>query len=355
MKLHELLEFKADEFEGEISDISGTAQGEEKIEKQLAEVVERWSKLEFSIMPYRDFKDKFLITEVDDLIMALEDDAMAVGAMMGNKNVTEIRDEVEDMEQKLKYIDIVVAEWTTFQRSWMYLENIFSADDIREQLKDETRMFMLVDKFWREHMIRCNKDRIVINFVDGGGLRKKFEDNNKRLDEIKQKLEDYLTTKRAAFPRFFFLTNDELIQILSQTRNPQAVQPYLNKCFDAIKRCKFTTEKNSTEITSMISPEGEVVDFTESAFARGPVESWLNGIQQTMFTSLYLISKKALETYPTNGAVRDDWLFETAAQTILVIDQIQWTCGVEEAIYEIMGGKNRGALVDFEKFSNDQL
>ena len=83
-------------------------------------------------MPYRDFKDKFLITEVDDLIMALEDDAMAVGAMMGNKNVTEIRDEVEEMEQKLKYIDIVVAEWTTFQRSWMYLENIFSADDIRE-------------------------------------------------------------------------------------------------------------------------------------------------------------------------------------------------------------------------------
>ena len=49
-------------------------------------------------MPYRDFKDKFLITEVDELIMALEDDAMAVGAMMGNKNVTEIRDEVEEME-----------------------------------------------------------------------------------------------------------------------------------------------------------------------------------------------------------------------------------------------------------------
>lgn len=139
-------------------------------------------------------------------------------------------------------------------------------------------MFMLVDKFWREHMLRTNKDRIVINFVDGGGLRKKFEDNNKRLDEIKQKLEDYLTTKRAAFPRFFFLTNDELIQILSQTRNPQAVQPYLNKCFDAIKRVKFTPEKNSNEIIAMISPEGEVVNFTSSCFTKGPVEHWLNNI-----------------------------------------------------------------------------
>jgi dynein heavy chain, axonemal len=210
--------------------------------------------------------------------MLLEDDAMTVGTMMGSKFVAEIREEVEEMEQKLKYIDIVINEWTTFQRSWMYLENIFSADDIREQLKDETRMFMLVDKFWREHMLRCNKDRIVINFVDGGGLRKRFEDNNNKLDVIKQKLEDYLTTKRAAFPRFFFLTNDELIQILSQTRNPHAVQPFLNKCFDCIKRIRFTEEKNSKEIVSMVGPEGEVVKFTSSAFAHGPVENWLNGI-----------------------------------------------------------------------------
>lgn len=74
-----------------------------------------------------------------------------------------------------------------------------------------------------------------------------------------------------------------------------------------------------------------------------------------MYCSLYLISKGALETYPKDGSKRAGWLFETAAQTILVVDQIQWTAGVEEAIYEIMGGKNRGALSDFEKFSNDQL
>jgi dynein heavy chain len=216
----------------------------------------------------------------------------------------------------------VLVEWLTFQRSWMYLENIFSADDIREQLKDETRLFTQVNKFWVDHMQRVNKDRIVINYYDTGVLLQKFQMNNQRLDEIKQRLEDYLTSKRDKFPRFFFLTNDELIQILSQTRNAQAVQPFLNKCFDSIKRIQFTSAKNSKEILAMSSPEGEKVDFSEPTFAEGPVESWLTGIETSMFRSLYLIAKNAMETYPEDGRQRDGWLFESAAQCILCVDQI---------------------------------
>ena len=195
----------------------------------------------------------------------------------------------------------------------MYLENIFSADDIREQLKDETRLFNQVDKFWKEHMNRVNKEPIVMNYYDGGSLRKKLEDNNKRLDDIKQKLEDYLNTKRSAFPRFFFLTNDELIQILSQTRNAQAVQPFLIKCFDNIKRIKFTEVKDSKEIIGMTAPDTEVVRFTESCFAHGPVEMWMNNIEKDMFVSLFMITVNALTEYPEDGTKRDDWLFEYPA------------------------------------------
>jgi dynein heavy chain len=80
----------------------------------LQGIKDRWAEVDFFVIPYRDFKDKFLISEVDDLIMLLEDDQMTVGTMMGSKFVAEIRDEVEEWEIKLKYIDIVIQEWLTF-------------------------------------------------------------------------------------------------------------------------------------------------------------------------------------------------------------------------------------------------
>lgn len=67
------------------------------------------------------------------------------------------------------------------------------------------------------------------------GLLDTLTEMNTVLEDIQKSLDMYLETKRHIFPRFYFLSNDDLLEMLGQSRNPEAVQPHLKKCFDNIK------------------------------------------------------------------------------------------------------------------------
>lgn len=60
-----------------------------------------------------------------------------------------------------------------------------------------------------------------------------------KLEEIQKALDMYLETKRQMFPRFYFLSNDDVVEILGQSKNPEAMQPHLKKCFDNINSLRI--------------------------------------------------------------------------------------------------------------------
>jgi dynein heavy chain len=205
-----------------------------------------------------------------------------------------------------------------------------------------------VDKFWKDVMMKTHKRPLVQDCCNSEELLKKFQNYNKILEDIQKCLENYLETKRGAFPRFYFLSNDELLEILSQTRNPHAVQGHLRKCFDNINRIQFTDIEESREIVAMQSAEPEtqpeVIPFSGSVMAEGAVEHWLQRIQNMMVQSLYDITKKSYDVYPANGLLRDNWLFTYFAQPVLTTDLIKWTEGCELAIMGIQEGRSTALM-----------
>ena len=193
------------------------------------------------------------------------------------------------------------------------------------------------------------------------GFLEMFKKNNALLEQIQKCLEDYLESKRMVFSRFFFLSNDELLEILSQTRNPLAVQPHMRKCFDAIQSLEFGvvpgSEKSAegikytNDIFAMVSPEKERVAFGGKGLkARGNVEVWLCTVEEAMVKSLHALTKVALADYQDKS--RRDWMKQHASQVVLTVSQIMWCSDVTAAL---TSENPVQALKDFERKCMAQL
>ena len=123
----------------------------------------------------------------------------------------------------------------------------------------------------------------------------------KDLDHIQKSLEDYLQTKRKAFPRFYFLSNDELLKILSNTRQPRLVNDYLSKCFDSIKNVNFISE-SSNEIIELCSQENEIIKLIEF----DGIQHFISKENNPWMTSQHLFENQQRDIFKNNWCLENN-------------------------------------------------
>ncbi|KAG8347796.1 putative Dynein heavy chain N terminal region 2 domain1 [Trypanosoma vivax] len=313
----------------QIESIATVAQKSYELESELMAMETEWKKLLFDMEPYQDTHK---LKANDIMQLTLDEHILKTQSMLGKPIVRQapaLQARVSQWEKLLDKIQCTMDEWFKCQSTWAYLEPIFSSADISRSLPKEKQLFVVVDESWHKIMEQTRITPQILTRCQDEMLLRTLTESNSNLDIILKKLQQFLETKRMAFPRFYFISNEELLQILSDSKDPYLVQPYLSKCFEGIKRIHFA---DAHDILAMESSEGEVVPLIKAinpSDYQNRVELWLQGLETTMKDTILDQLRQATGDYATRKK-RTEFIRAWPGQVVIAICSLYWTMEATE-------------------------
>ena len=241
-----------------VKDIILIAQGEMALEEFLKQVKETWNTYELDLINYQN-KCR-IIRGWDVLFDKLKENINQVAAMKLSPYYKVFEEEALTWEDKLNRINALFDVWIDVQRRWVYLEGIFSGSaDIKTLLPVETSRFMSISSEFLALMKKVSKSPMVIDVLNIQGVQRSLERLADLLGKIQKALGEYLERERSSFPRFYFVGDEDLLEIIGNSKNIARLQKHFKKMFAGITAILLNEE--STVITGVASKEGEEVMF----------------------------------------------------------------------------------------------
>nr|XP_018672447.1 dynein heavy chain 6, axonemal-like [Ciona intestinalis] len=335
LTLGDLLKWRLFQHKDLIMEISTRATNESTLLTMLNKLIQLWHTTDFKLVAHTSGPHNVMIVSTaEEIWNQLEESQMTIATIKGSRYVSPIKGQVEDWERRLMLFSRTLDEWMKCQRNWLYLEPVFTTIDIQRQLPTESQLFAQVDKSWRDIMRRTEDRPNALRSATSSGVLEALQASNSNLEKIQKCLDDYLELKRLAFPRFYFLSNDELLSVLSHGREPSSIQPHLVKCFANIKYLDIrqTGSKGPLTVHAMISAEGETVAMPKNVRARGSVEQWLSSVEGAMIDTVRKHLRMGLLTWSHDPNSLVDWMMKYPGQVVLTVAQIMFNKDVTKAL-----------------------
>ena len=221
--LQDLVNLHLDEFEDDVGEIVNRAQKEEKMEQALEKIEIIWKSLEFQFVQHKQTDIQMIKLSEEDF-ETLEDHQVQVQNMMGSRYLSTFEKQVTSWQKNLSSVADVVQIMAEIQRTWAYLETLFiGSDEVKKELPEDAVRFAKIDVDVKEILADIYSIKNSVKACEKEGLYKQLERMQSDLQMCEKSLANYLEQKRIIFPRFYFVSTSDLLDILSNGNDPVKV------------------------------------------------------------------------------------------------------------------------------------
>lgn len=275
IKVEDLLNLKVDEHRTDINLLVIQAKRCNNLSSNWKDILLNYKQKNVTLGESPDNKECQILIEADNIVSSIEEYLASTNKLISDKFFKflpeklkkEIKNVRKEIENVIEYID----DWKYYQKKYIYLDSIRASFSNNIKIQGELN-FERQTMHYNQH-IAAIKGGTINNSISNIGrymydLKKyklmNFKEFLKNLDEIQNKIEKNLSTYKEATPRFFFISSEDLLYMLSihKSGNIDKIKPYLSKLFDDIIDLKFLKDKddiNNTNksITALISQSKE--------------------------------------------------------------------------------------------------
>ncbi|KAJ5199992.1 Dynein heavy chain domain-2 [Penicillium cf. griseofulvum] len=327
--------------------IIAQAQGEMALEEFLKSVRETWQNYSLDLVHYQN-KCR-LIKGFDDLFAKCSENLNSLQAMRHSPYYKEFEEEATSWEDKLNRVHVLFDVWIDVQRQWVYLEGVFTGNaDIKHLLPLESGRFQNINSEFFTVMKKVYKSPFVLDILAIVDVQKSLERLADLLNKIQKALGEYLERERVSFPRFYFVGDEDLLEIIGNSNDIFRVAKHFKKMFAGMSGLVMDDDNN---IVAFTSKEGEEVRLKKEVnLLKTPrINDWLSALETSMKLTLAELLGEAVEQFgvlyhssDVDRTAFNDYLSNYPAQIVVLASQVTWTNAVQQSLEE--GGASLSSL-----------
>lgn len=313
------------------------AEYERKLVAATEKLESSWENIKFDVYDYKaGFK---IVKGWTKLYSRLNDDLETLRAMKLSTSGEKIGRRLEHLEGRLSVVKKLLDIWSETQTSWIYLFEVFNVNQtIKKQIPSESTRFAAVSSDLRFKLSPFLESGNVEQAAKNPNVIPTLEKAAVALETIKKSLISYLEKERHLFPRFYFVGNDDLLEIVGNPTDILVACRYVGKMFPSI--CNLKYNASSMKITEIEGCYGETiklsspVSFKDASFARNWLTKLDDVIKLTLFKLVHLGLLDFVEVFENDLEIQNilEWLNKYPGQVTLIVLQLLWTSKVKEAL-----------------------